>query len=511
VALAGYALFAQHTDAGARTGRSTLEVGPSRVLSVAPVTPLALLRAVRAADPSGRYAMAATQITDVSGTRVLAVDSTRLAAVLPPGPGGDGAALAARLRPDAPRQVEVTGADLTVTIDPATSRAGVRLVLRLLGTAGPVNVVFGPVRSGTADYEATAPGCSTARPCELLGLGLSAAGNLADPSADLPARGTNVRVTALRQASPARDVLPPALLTASAPWRTSSRTDSVGPVISASAAGLRIAVPTTGFTRDMRMDPTAYLITVPVPVPAVTAGPGPQPDLPGVLTVTPFGFAGLPVRTVATVGLLPRLERAGMLVDLDYAQDLVGTESGGQAAQVWLAAGTPDAVLRSLAAHGLVTTATQSIGARDAEYAREPAALGQRFQVLAGLVAVAVAAMAFVLVGTVERRSRAGELRALRRQGLSAGTARVVAFTGYGLLAAGGVVVGVAGAVVVRLLSGAPPLFADGWHVLPRPGALPATGFAQTFVVAAVLLGLAAVLAGVQLTRAVAGRNRRGA
>lgn len=76
----GFAVSATATGADARTERARLDVGAPEVLHIRPVPAADLLTAVRGADPSGRYAMAAYALRDRRFT-VLAVDAPRLAAV----------------------------------------------------------------------------------------------------------------------------------------------------------------------------------------------------------------------------------------------------------------------------------------------------------------------------------------------------------------------------------------------------------------------------------------------
>src|SRR6185369_10365173 len=103
-------------DAG-RT-RAELETGADRVLTVRAENRLALLNAVRAADPGGQHAMAAVESVRSNTDRVLLVDSPRLAKVATwrPEYGRSAAATAALLHPSAPAPTTMTGADLAVDL-----------------------------------------------------------------------------------------------------------------------------------------------------------------------------------------------------------------------------------------------------------------------------------------------------------------------------------------------------------------------------------------------------------
>jgi hypothetical protein len=112
VALAGAATFAVTSGAVARHDRATVELGADRIVTVAPVSADRLTADVRAADPTGRYALA-TVVTPASaaGGAVVAVDGQRLAAVVAGGvrSGPTGAQLAALLRPKGLPPAAVTG------------------------------------------------------------------------------------------------------------------------------------------------------------------------------------------------------------------------------------------------------------------------------------------------------------------------------------------------------------------------------------------------------------------
>ncbi|HEY1489202.1 MAG TPA: FtsX-like permease family protein, partial [Micromonosporaceae bacterium] len=502
VALAGYAFFATGTASAARSARARLEIGAASVLTLSSVTPLDLIRAVDAADPSGRYAMAATQITDGAGTHILAVDSSRLAAVLPPGSVGNGVGLATALRPTPSHEVRVTGRVLQLDVDDAVVPSTTYAIAWLMGSAGPLVATFGPLGPGARTYTAPTAECSSERRCELIGFSLSTRRNPTSPLANASPPGTSVRLTELRQLVPDGEVLAATAMGSAPRWRTTIETDDIGPVLSASSSGLSMVEPPTGYVPGTSVDSTAYVNTVPVPLPVVVAGTAPAATAPGVFTVSPFGFGDVPIQVVRSVPVLPRLGSQGVLVDLDYAQALAGPDTAGATSEVWLAAGAPAGVTDTLRREGLVVIDRQGIGDRAATYAEEPDVVGLRFEVVAGLVAVAIAAVALLLVGSVERRGRASELVALRRQGMSGRVMRTVVVCTYVVLAGGAALAGLIGAVLVRLVSAQPPIFADGWHVLARPSAIGLSSLLITVAVAIVALGSAAAVAGYQLGRA---------
>jgi putative ABC transport system permease protein len=289
---------------------------------------------------------------------------------------------------------------------------------------------------------------------------------------------------------------------ASLPWRTSIQPARIGPTIRRSADGLRMSIPDATYAPFLTFDPTAYLPGTPAMAPAVLAGPAPAPTAAGAPAISPFGFSSIFVRIAGTVPLLPRLEGRGMLVDLDYVQTLAGADNGVQTSEVWLAADAPPGIVAALTKQGLVPKGTESIEAGIRAYADEPAVVGLRFQELAGIVALAIAACVLLLVASVECRPRARELVALRRQGVPERVARGTSFLVYGVIAAGAFVAGTAAAVTDRLLADVPTLFRDGWHTLPPPSSLPPSALLVTLGITAGTLALAAFGAAMQVVRA---------
>jgi len=507
VAFCGYSIMAWSSQAEARSDRSTLEVGPSTVLTVAPLPPARLLQAVRAADPTGRYAMAATQYSIADSPMVLAIDSYRLAAVVPQGPSGSDAALAAALKPAPVHQIEVTGGSIRLSLDAShvTNARPTYVVAAFSGATGPVAGVFGPLTNGSHSYTAAMPACTSSRPCALVEFQLSGSPSIATVAGSATA-GTVVVLQDLRQTGfddgADRSLFGPAGI-AGAQWRTATDSTAVGPIMTRSSAGLSLTVPMPTYPKSEALDATAYLLNVPLPLPAVVAGSPALTLEPGVLAVQPFGFNAVPVTVSQTRAVLPRIENSGVLIDLDYAQAVSGLAEGGQVSEVWLAAGTPMSVLRALAAQGVIRTGSDTIATRSATYAAEPQVVGLRFQLVAGLISLALAAAALLLVASVERGPRAADLVALRRQGISARVARGVAIGAYAVLAVAALIFGFFTAIIDRFASGSIPPFRDGWHVLARPPTLPPMALLTGVAITVVVLGCAAVLSAHQVTRAV--------
>jgi putative ABC transport system permease protein len=212
------------------------------------------------------------------------------------------------------------------------------------------------------------------------------------------------------------------------------------------------------------------------------------------------------VRFTGHQGLEPVPQAPGRayLVDLEYA-DRVSPEAGlNDETQVWLAEGAPASVVDGLRGQGLTVLAEDSIAAARARYDEQGPPLATRFQLLAGVIGLLLAAGVLTVAAAVERPDRAAELAALRRQGMDLRSVRLIGYGGYAALAGACVVVGVAATALAGvLLEAAVPVFVDDWGVLPvhtGPAAVPlvAAGLAALAV-----LGAAGAVAAAHLVRAV--------
>ena len=168
-------------DAGVTAGRNRaeLEVGADRVLTVRAENRLALLQAVRAADPSGKQAMAVVQSLRSAQDRVLLVDSPRLPAVAVwrPEYGMTAEQAAAALHPAAPAPIMVNGGELTFDLDVriTTSEVGRTLFFEaVLADPDGARLVarVGPLVAGAAVLKAQVPACTTAPGCRLSSLAI---------------------------------------------------------------------------------------------------------------------------------------------------------------------------------------------------------------------------------------------------------------------------------------------------------------------------------------------------
>jgi FtsX-like permease family protein len=475
VALFGTAVAAADTSGRAGRERAAAEIGADRVLVVEAGSRRQLLEAVRAVDPDGGAAMAVVS----SNTGVLAVDATRLAAVARwrgEYGGRDAAAVAARLRAGAAVAAPPAFTGTELTLDATGGAVPAAVTATLAGATGtPVAVMFGPLGAGRATYRGDAPGCAPG--CRLVSLSVEAG------------RPVTVRLHALRGRGGGLDA---AALGDRTRWRTAVGPGQPPPGLGGGSDGMVVVA------GQPNGDPAVYVDDAPDRLPVVAAGQqGPalsaaDPHL------QPFPGTLVPVDLAGGAGALPRVGRDGTLVDLDTADRMQPDFGRGESMQVWLTADAPADLPARLADLGVRTITTGTIADLAERYGRQAAPASVRFQLVTAAIMVLLAAGALGVVVAVESGPRAAELRALRRQGVAARTARWTALGGYAAVVALAVVAGLASAVVARTALGvAGPPFADGWAVLPPPPTVRALPLlAAGGAAAAVLVLVAAAAAG---------------
>jgi hypothetical protein len=478
VVIAGAATFAWTSGATARRDRAAIELGADRVLTVAPVPPAHLMADVRAADPTGRYAMAAVVASGTaSGGPVVAVDGQRLGAVVSGGvrSGPTGKQLAALLRPARVPPTEVAGATLQLNVITSSTVGAAARVAVLLETPDEVThrVEFGPLHPGEHVYAAAAPcpmGCTVK--------GFTVAGSLA------PAQPVvSVILRELRQRTPDRAVLDPSAFADASRWRLGATSSSGAQTFAVSEAGLDIAVAgdtVPSNTDSSNIGPSSMpriagesanavvYLDAEVSTSAIT-GPetatGEPYDLPsadaGAIKITRLGSP------------VPGVPEGGILVDLAA----VVPPNAAATNEVWLATDAPASLVDELSRHGLRVVAQTSMGAREAVYADQPAVTVARLQLLAGIVVLCCAA---VLIGAVTRAHR-GAHTVARGIGLAIGVWTA----------------GIGGGLVARH---AGPDFAtgfvDGWARLRPPPLVGSAPFAEFALASGLALAAAVAAAG---------------
>jgi hypothetical protein len=460
--------FAWHTASVGWGRRAAQELGAPRTLSVRAANSSALLAAVRAADPDGRYAMAVARTTGVRAeSRVLAVDTTRLAAVapIPAAYGFSSDRLAELLRPPAPAAPRLVDGPVRLDAEgPPQPRADMPVRVRLhLSTVDGVEhtVDIGPL-AGRRVYDATVQGCPAPAGCRLTSI------EPVLPLRDSTPAQTTISLYELRQAD--ADVVSPAAFADISRWRAPTGASGVGNVISARDGRLALTPFTQPPPSGLSVNNQVFAVDAVTPIPVVLAGDRPEARRPGDERIFMLGGDRVSYQVVGTAAVLPGLGAQGVLVDLEYAQRDNDRPVESAALQVWLTADAPARVVDAIRAHGVDVLATDDLAAATRRYGDQGPGMVLRFDVFAALVALLLAGGMVVVTSTVERRARLEELTALRAQGLSR---RAVLATGYGsgaALVVGAVLAGVVAALLaVGVVSTSLPVFADGWTLLPVP------------------------------------------
>lgn len=509
VAMFGTAAGAFAAARTERYDRAEVELGADRVLSVQADTRTALEYAVRQADPSGRYAMAA--VVDQAGTPpILAVDSSRLAAV-------------ARWRPaygpvtTLPRAIRavgvpaalppVTGTALTVDVENlGKPPLALLAVLQNERTGAAVTVTYSPITPGRHTLSVPVAGCTTAPGCRFVRFEMNDTSGLAPGQ---PPVGGRMTIRGLAQQNPAATILDPARLTDLRRWYPDLA--GAGLDLSGNAGGLTVAADDNDLAFPVR-GADVYTVDAPLPLPLVTAGAMPAAWRLGDASTLAFGQGGTPARVAGTAGVLPVLGATGILVDLDATTRIAADADLRGDFQVWLAPDAPRSITGALTRAGLTITGQDSVAARANRLGQQGPAVVVRFGLLAAGIGVLLAAAAVAVTAAADRAPQLQQAGALRTQGLSRRIAVTAGWAGLAGLVVAGLLGGVIAALIARPVAGtvAPP-FIDGWRVVAAPGPLGGSALLPAALAALVALGLTTWLAVRPLTRRLRGRADHGA
>jgi hypothetical protein len=485
-----------------RVVRATAENGAAVVLSAQAASPRALLDAVRAADPSGGYAMAVLRLPggDTNPT-VLAVDAARADHVLafghqrPRDP-------AAALRPDLPAAIQLQPGVVEVGLDvgslaspsPVTASVTVERPAAAAPAGSPgqaadatswVELSLGDVQRGVHTYRADVPAWCDGG-CRFVGLALT------HPGRDISSATADLRVTSIA-AGRAGDV---------APLDTAFDQPHVW----------RPGVPDLGAAL-VQLTPGRQLgvsLSAPGGVPArIVHGdaPDPLPALVGPDTARRDGVVhgvgpdgGLLRSAGATpTAFVPGLGRSGALVDLDLALRATGRSGNGDL-QVWLDRddmASERALTTALGGRGVTITGRSAAATSQSVLAKDGAVLSLMLFLVCGGVALLVSAGAMLVAAFVGGRQRATEAASLRAVGVPG---RVVRFgllienlAGVGVALVGGAIAAV---VAARLVLPVLPMFDEpSAYVATSPTPDLSVGGWTLLVVAAALGALATLVA----------------
>lgn len=452
--------------------RADAVVGAATVLTVSVADGTDLLTAVRAADPSGRLAMAArdTATSGYSGAaRIVAVDSSRLAAVSSWSPEWAGVAdLADQLRGPTTEAITLTGKTITLDLtgvsvspqslpDPSANGAidpppPPVLVLTVTSGGRWQSVNLGRLAVGTKAHPQTFTAevpCTDG--CRLVSIGLSAPTNQ-------PYRA------ALTVASVATDTQPASAsadwLRTDGRWRVQSASVIVPDPIAlatprATPQGLAIEAYDLAGGMTSAVSPTDTTD----PLPALLA-PGTTlsdvPGSPGVGYGTGLDGQQQKLAVIGQAAILPRSLDDGVLVDLGNAQGLVDPSRIRTADQVWLAPHAGTATEQALADQGVQIVSRQTLQTTRDELTSQATTSGAAIAAVVSGVALLVTLLALVAARWSDADRRGSDWRTMREGGISRRRIRRLVLVEIGAPAVLGVLAG--------LLSGA----VAAWIAAPR-------------------------------------------
>ncbi len=495
VGLAALAVAGNGDARGNREARAMAEVGASQVVSVQADQTHDPVAAARAADPGGRWAMAAARwLPDggqsVTGT-VLGVDAARYAAVAEPVRSGLPAAdVAADVVGSPAPTVPVAGSLLEVSLDVTalTGPAPPRLVVRLRTPADADLAAPGPaLHLGRAVYPVDVP-CA-AGGCALAGITL--AGPI-DVFSDVTA---SVTVDAITQGADGERTALDAGLSAVGRWRPGNDTPDARSRVTGDSAGLHVDATMTGGA-----DAAIAYGDVPAAVPVVASSRALVPD-PGTLAVEDAIGVTARLDLVDTTPLLPAVLDTGVAADVDYLRAALPAFADSARWEIWLGRDAPADAVDRLRAAGALVERVATVDQRRAVLDRQGPALALDLLLAVAAAAALLTMGATAVAITASGRRRTLELAALRTVGVRRGVlVRAGALEQLALLGVA-VVVGIpAGWVVARATMPHVPLFSDptpvpaSWSGAPGSVLLVAAGFV-------VLLTAVALVAAVSLVR----------
>jgi hypothetical protein len=440
---------------------------------------LALRRAVLDLDPHGQFATPVVTISSAteSGPRTTAVEPAAFARIARWGGSTRQPTKAqlAALSPERPAPVHLTGdriavrAKVTVTGvartvgDPEPELGGpVSLALGLADQAGVLHQVdLGPMTEGTRTYRGAiecAPGCDLQQVSVLRTFG-----DFVDADIDLV-------VTAVR-AGTGTDLRPVDLDTEATdawqavPWQIGVADTAVSADTDLHLFGTSFGTPLVAQRGDHPVTPVA-LVAGDVPdLP-------PTPSRPGrFVTAQDLGTGDTAYAVTGRLPQVPRSGPRGVLVDLAALVTGPAAAPAQTSYAVWLADDDPARERRltdRLADRGIDVVARDTVDAHVAALRREGPSLALRLALLAGLVAVLLAAAVLVVGVATSGATRARDLAGLRIVGVPAAGVRRASIAEHLVVAVLGVLAGAAlGLVAAQAALPEIPLFATRVRTLP--------------------------------------------
>ncbi|NUR73555.1 MAG: hypothetical protein HOU81_22270 [Hamadaea sp.] len=484
VAVATPALAASgvQTSSDALRERAVAELGAERVISVVGPDHTAVRAAVHAADPDGRWLLAAAR-QQWGTSSVLAVEGDRLARVASVAEPL-ARRIAAEIRPAVNAPVQLTGSRLILDVSTTSSAAAVVRVA-LVTTAGERLILPISIAPETGSHGVDVPQCTDG--CRLAWIGFASSPE-------------SLRLTAIRQESPAKTIVDGAALAAAGRWRAGFTTIP-GDLTVLHGDGWLSARYQPSDPMHVSTDLRVLLADAPVPMPAAIAGDVRLAQTDEVRELPVLDGVTRPVRIVDAAATLPGAGDDGFLIDHEYA-DRLADAGGDVQAEVWARGDTPSAVLADLRGR-LLISGEETVDERVARMVRTGPGQAARFQLGAAALGVFLGAAGLSVITTGEYGQRRAELLDLRRQGLPARTAvHAVSWSAWLLVAVGVLLgAGLAVAAAIGWSGSGVAVFTDGWTATGIPSvSMLAVGLGV--IAAAVPIAVAAWLGARRLARA---------
>jgi ABC-type antimicrobial peptide transport system permease subunit len=500
-ALATFAVAGWAVAGTNRVTRANFITGAGQVLDVHVPQSVNLVNAVRRADPSGRYAMAAVESISPS-QNLLAVDTARLARVTDWPTSTSATSLRKIVRWLTPRltpALTVGGSQIQMVVDLRTPVTPVPdLQFNLIDGAGYPGVAdFGYLSPGVHTYVASLPS-TCIQECRVTNLTPYWAASVTGPQQATYSLSVSDLEQQSHPSAPFRPVT--RAIQSAGYWKSAG----VGAVIQASADD-----PIFTFTDNSQDVFTPAVIPAPLPATlrGVSTGADQVSDSADV-TLEDFDGTTLAVDAPITTAALPNLGEYGFLLNLPTALRAETSPESGSTNEVWLAPHTPQRVIRALEAQGLRIYASQVPATLLARLNGGGLALAFQFFLFAAGAAALLAIGAAVFSIFITSRRRAFELAVLRVGGIPRRTL-TRSLLGEQLLVLGpGVILG-AGAGILGAVIALPsvPEFTSVAGGPPPQFPLPALPLLALLLSLVVLLAVAATLASVG-TIGMAGYDR---
>lgn len=457
--------------------RADAIVGADTVLHVTVPPGKDLIGLVDAADPGGRHAMAVMEraaSADGSASRIVAADTTRMAAVAAWQPRWAGAAGLRGLTPSPEPDLRLTGRSITVQLGHVEVLPQPGYLTDVIARPDLdvtvdnglrwTTVGLGPVQTRGGRMTAEVP-CRTG--CRLVGFGLTgqdrapytATVTIADVTAAPGRDGVGTPDGTVHEALRGPHLWPPHV------------GDRVQPDPDASATAVTSANGLVIHAFDYRGGAGEQVLA-----------PGAQDPLPAVLGPTTAGdpFPGIPAAvsgsgldaqpqllTVAgRADVLPRALGEGVLVDLRQAARLVDPSQVRARAEVWLAPGAPSSITAALTKQGVTVDRTDRLETTRNQLLREPATRAARLGIPLAVLALLLSLVTLVSARATDGASRRADWASLRAAGVADRSLRRLARIEAATPGVVGVLLGVVTGVVTL------SLVADRLPVvdLARPG-----------------------------------------